>query len=244
MVALPSGIRPDLTPEDKEVKLQLGKCCPRAYSDLIRSDFPSSSGVSPSCSPYLSSPPPPAMETSPERPPAVKPTREELQARVELLAKKRRSVKREAQAPPESSILARGKTPKLGSYIPPSPAKWRRSHAQVWVRGQALPSLAEVVGAQRRSSFAAGAECSSRRAAEPPLKVLPISIWSPSAQNATTSPPMRGDVGNDCFGAEGGEDSLLTNAELAARAVSSILQDSDLKKADALCVKEALTLSL
>ena len=107
-----------------------------------------------------------------------------------------------------------------------------------------LSSLAEVVGAQRRSSSAAGAEGSSRRDDEPPLKVLPISIWSPSAQNATTSPPMRGDVGNDRFGAEGGEDSLLTNAELAAGAVSSILRDSDLKKADALCVKEALTLSL
>ena len=58
------------------------------------------------------------------------------------------------------------------------------------------------------------------------------------------SPLIRGDVGNDCFGAEGGEDSLFTNAELAAGAVSSILWDSDLKKADALCVEEALALSL
>ena len=45
-------------------------------------------------------------------------------------------------------------------------------------------------------------------------------------------------------GGGGGEDSLLTNAELAAGAVSSILRDSDLKKADALCVEEALTLLL
>ena len=55
-------------------------------------------------------------------------------------------------------------------------------------------------------------------------------------------------MGNDRFGASGGggggEDSLFTNAELAARAVSSILRDSDLKKADALCVEEALALSL
>ena len=42
----------------------------------------------------------------------------------------------------------------------------------------------------------------------------------------------------------GGEDSLLTNAELATGAVSSILRDSDLKKVDALCVEEALALSL
>ena len=55
---------------------------------------------------------------------------------------------------------------------------------------------------------------------------------------------MRVDGGSDCFGVEGGEDSLLTNTELAVGAVSSILQDSDLKKVDALCVEEALTLSL
>ena len=55
---------------------------------------------------------------------------------------------------------------------------------------------------------------------------------------------MRGDVGNDCFGAKGGEDSLLTNEELAVGAVSFILRDSDLKKAVALCVKKALALSL
>ena len=42
----------------------------------------------------------------------------------------------------------------------------------------------------------------------------------------------------------GGEDSLLTNAELAAGAVSSILRDSDLKKVETLRVKEALALSL
>ena len=42
-----------------------------------------------------------------------------------------------------------------------------------------LPSLAEVskvADAQHHSSFAAGAKGSSRRAAEPPLKVLLISI--------------------------------------------------------------------
>ena len=36
MVVLPLGIRPNLTPEDREVKRRLGKCRPQAYSDLIR----------------------------------------------------------------------------------------------------------------------------------------------------------------------------------------------------------------
>ena len=55
---------------------------------------------------------------------------------------------------------------------------------------------------------------------------------------------MPEDVRRDRFGVEEDEDSLLSNAELAAGAVSSILKDSDLKKIDALPVEEALTLSL
>ena len=53
----------------------------------------------------------------------MKPTRGELQARVESLAKKRRSVKHKAQDPPESNLLARGKAPMLGVSIPRSPVK-------------------------------------------------------------------------------------------------------------------------
>ena len=101
-----------------------------------------------------------------------------------------------------------------------------------------------MAGSQRRLSSAVGAKVSLRRAAEPHLKVIPISIWSPSTQNATPSPLIRGDMGNDRFGAEGGEDLLFTNSELAAEVVSSILRDSDLKKVDALCVEEAFGLSL
>ena len=101
------------------------------YSDLIRSDIPNPLGVSLSCSPFLRCSPPLAMETSLKGPLAVKPTREELQARVELLAKKRRSVKHKAQDPPESSLPAWGKTSKLGVSISPFPVKEWGSHAQV-----------------------------------------------------------------------------------------------------------------
>ena len=115
---LPSGIHLNLTPEDREVKWQLGKCRPRAYSDLIRSDIPSSSGVSPSCSLLSRSPLLPAMETSPGGPLTVKKTRGELQACVKLLAKKKRSVKRKAQDPPESSLPTRSNALKLGVSVP------------------------------------------------------------------------------------------------------------------------------
>ena len=163
------------------------------------------------------------------------------------MKKKRRSVKHKAQGPPESSLSARGKIPKLGASAPSSPAKKQGSHAQVWVRGQALPSLvevSEVAGVQRHSSSAARAKGSSRRATEPPLKVLHMSIWSPPEQNTMPSSRIRGDAGSDRFGVEGGEDSLLTNTKLTVGTVSSILRESDLKKVDALCVEEALALSL
>ena len=65
----------------------------------------------------------------------MKPTRGELQARVELLAKKRRSVRHKAQDPPKSSLPAQGKVSKLGVSVPRSPVKERGSHAQVRVRG-------------------------------------------------------------------------------------------------------------
>ena len=63
-------------------------------------------------------------------------------------------------------------------------------------------------------------------------------------KNASPYPPTWGDAGDDRFKAEGGEDSLLTNAELATEAVSFNLRDSDLKKVETLRVKKALALSL
>ena len=93
-------------------------------------------------------------------------------------------------------------------------------------------------------SKVAGPKNPSGRTAEPPLEVLPISVWSPSAQNAKLPPTTPEDEGRDCFGTEGYENSLLTNSELATGAVSSIPPDSDLKRADAKSVEEALALSL
>ena len=55
---------------------------------------------------------------------------------------------------------------------------------------------------------------------------------------------MSDEVKGDHFGAVGSEDSLLSHAELAAGAVSSIIRDSDLRKVDVLSVEEALALLL
>ena len=120
---LPSSICLDLNSEDKEVKQQLVKCLPRVYSKMIILNIPGPFGVKLSPPPALRPSLPSIMKPSREGPSAVKPTQEELQARVESLAKKKRSIKRKAQALPESSPAIRGKILRLGASSPPSIAK-------------------------------------------------------------------------------------------------------------------------
>ena len=83
-----------------------------------------------------------------------------------------------------------------------------------------------------------------REAAEPPLEVMPISVWSPPLQSAEPPPSTAEDLRRKHLEADGDGDFLLSNAELAASAISSILKDSDLKRPGALLVEEALALSL
>ena len=104
----------------------------------------------------------------------------------------------------------------------------------------------EILGGYpgRVLSSAVRAKDYSGRASEPPLKVLPIYVLSPPLQSTDLPSRMPEDMGRDRFRAAGNADSLLTNAELVAGVVSSILWDFDLKKADASSVEKALTLSL
>ena len=51
-------------------------------------------------------------------------------------------------------------------------------------------------------------------------------------------------LGRKLFKADGDGDSLLSNVEFVAGAISSILRDSDLKRSGALPVEETLALSL
>ena len=93
-------------------------------------------------------------------------------------------------------------------------------------------------------SKAAGPKNPSERSTELPLEVLPIFIQSPQAQDSKLPPMTSKDEGRGFFGTEGDEDSLLANSEPAVGVVSSILRDSDLKRADAMSVEEALALLL
>ena len=110
-----------------------------------------------------------------------------------------------------------------------------------------LPPPTEVPRApssQLRSGSTAKAKDSSGRAAEPPLEVMPTTVWSPPEQSVEPPPSRAEELGRKRPEADGDGNSLLFNAELTAGAVSSILKDSDLKRSGALPVEEALALSL
>ena len=63
-------------------------------------------------------------------------------------------------------------------------------------------------------------------------------------QSVEPSPSKEEELGRKRFKAGGDGDSLLSNVELAAGAVSSILRESDLKRSGAVPVEETLALSL
>ena len=132
-----SGIRPDLSPEDRVVKRKLAKCLPRTYSELIRSDIPGSLDSKSSQPAALRPSPPSVIKFSHDGPLVVKPTKGELQAWVETLSLRSRSVKRKPLDSLERSHPAWGKAPRLGT---PSSSP----SAHIRVQGQVLPPPAEV----------------------------------------------------------------------------------------------------
>ena len=149
-------------------------------------------------------------------------------------------MKRKAQDSLERSHPTWGKVQRLGTSSS-SPSAHVRAQGQVW------PSPAEVQRApssEPRSTSASKAKDSLGRAVEPPLEVMSISVWSPPTQSAEPPSTIAEDSGRKRLEADGDEDSLLSNAELAAGTISSILRDSDLKRSGALPVEEALALSL
>ena len=85
----------------------------------------------------------------------------------------------------------------------------------------------------------------SGAAVEQPLTIMPITVWNPPSENAKSPPrgmaePKRKKPKPK---ADAIKDSLLSNAELAAGAISSIILESDLGRSKGLLVDEALPLS-
>ena len=101
-----------------------------------------------------------------------------------------------------------------------------------------------MTGPQFRSPVTAVARNPLGRTTKLPLDILPISVRSPLAQSAELPSRASEGEGRKHPGLETDEDSLLASIEFAARVISSVLQNSDLKRANAMPVEEALALSL
>ena len=141
---------------------------------------------------------------------------------------------------------------------PPSPAQEPEQASSTLVEVQKLgappPSLARdperassplVLTLLPPSKPDVQAKGLSGAAVEQPLAVMPITVWNPPS-DGVKSPPRgvvepKGKKSKLKAGAI--KDSLLSNAELAVDAVSSILKESDIGRSKELPVDEALALS-
>ena len=113
------------------MKWKLVKCASRAYSELIRSDIPAPFCARPARFPFLRPSPisvmKPFVSKSPSpsvsEPLIAKPTQGELRARLEVLTKNKRSVKRKTPTSSEGCPPTRVKILKVGvSSLPSSVA--------------------------------------------------------------------------------------------------------------------------
>ena len=143
-----------------------------------------------------------------------------------------------ASSPSPAQELERASSPlvevqELGAS-PPSPAQEPE---------QALPPLGLTLLSPPRPDVKAkglsGADVAQ------PLTVLPITVWNPPSDKAKSSPRGTTELKRKKLKpkADAIRDSLLSCAELAAGAISSILLDSDVGSSKELPVDEALALS-
>ena len=143
-----------------------------------------------------------------------------------------------ASPPSPAQELERASSPlvevqELGAS-PPSPAQEPE---------QVLPPLVLTLLSPPRPDIKA--KGLSGAAVTQPLTVLPITVWNPPSDKAKSPPRRTTELKRKKLKpkADAIRDSLLSSAELAAGAVSSILKESDIGGSKELPVDEALALS-
>ena len=233
------GARLDLSARDNVVALALAECPARSYAELIKSDITGPSNLRSARSTISRPSLPFTMGVSPIGLTAATPTRGEILVHLGAMSRKPRSAKRKKSNSAEKDRPVPAKVQKFG-VSPTSPAQEPE---------QASSPLAQaplVLSSPPPSKPDVEAKSLLGTAVEQPLAVMPITVWNPPSEKAK-SPPRR-EVKlkrkKTKTRVDENKDSLLSNAELAAGAVSSILKDSDLGRSKGLSVDEALALSL
>ena len=229
--------RLDLSAEDNVIALALAgyPACP--YAELIMSDIPGPSSLKAARSSASRSSPAATLGSSPTGLTATTPTRGEILVHLGAMSRKPRSVKRKKPSSTEEERPVATKVQKLGA----SPT--------VREPERASPPLADapvVLSPPPPSKPDGGANSTLNADVELPLVVMPITVWNPPSENVKSPPRKAAELKRKKPKpkVDENQDSLLSNAELATVAVSSILKDSDLGWSKAMLIDEALALSL
>ena len=217
----------------------MAECPARLYAELIKSDIPGPSSLRSARSSASRPSPPSTLGVSTLGLTAATPTRGENLVHLGAMSRKPRSAKRKKSSSFEKDRPVPTKVQKLGvSSTSPTQEPERASSP-----------LAEdplVLSSPPPSKPDAEAKSLLGAAVELLLMVMPITVWNPAAENAKSPPRRAAELKRKKSKpkVDKNKDSLLSNAELAAGAVSSILKDSDLGRSKGMPVDEALALSL
>ena len=217
----------------------MAECPARPYAELIKSEIPGPSSLRSARSSASRPSPPSTLGVSPIRLTVATPTRGEILVHLGAMSRKPRSAKRKKSSSSEKDRSVPAKVQKLGAS-PTSPVREPE---------RASSPLAEaplVLSSPPPSKPDVEAKSLLGASIEQPLTVMPITVWNPPSENAKSPPRRAAELKRKKAKPKVDEnkDSLLSNAELAAGAVSSILKDSDLGRSKGLPVDEALALSL
>ena len=217
----------------------MAECPARPYAELIKSDIPGPSSLRSVRSSASGPSPSSTLGVSPVGLTAATPTRGEILVHLGAMSRKPRSAKRKKSSSSEKDRLVPTKVQKLGAP-PTSPAREPE---------RASSPLAEaplVLSSSPPSKPDVEAKSLLGAVVEQPLTVMPITVWNPPFENAKSPPRRAAELKRKKSKpkVDKNKDSLLSNSELAAGAVSSILKDSDLGRSKGLPVDEALALSL
>ena len=209
------------------------------YTELIKSDIPGPSNLRSARSSASRSSPASTLGFSPIGLTAATPTRGEILVHLGAMSRKPRSVKRKKSSSTEKDRQVPAKVQKLGASLTSPAREPERASSPLAEAPMVLspppPSKPDV---EAKSFLGA--------AVEQPLEIMLITVWNPPSGNAKSPPRRAAELKRKKPKPKVDEnkDSLLSNAELAAGAVSSILKDSDLGRSKAFLVDEALALSL
>ena len=219
--------------------LALAECHARPYVELIKSDIPGPSSLMSARSSALRPSHPSTLGVFPFGPTAATPTRGEILVHLGVMSRKPRSVKRKKSHSSEREQPVPAKVHKLGMPLTSLIQEPERASSP-------LAEVPLVLYSPPSSKPVAETENLSGEAVEQPLTALPITVWNPPSDNAKSPPRKVAEPKRRKLKPKVDEikDSLLSNAELAAGVVSSILKDSDIGRSKGLPVDEALALSL